>query len=449
MLESVEHAGVNILEFPMSARLVRENSMRGAYALLLWLSFYNTAIAQPIESVCTTDDQTLNSIKTNPDQTLWMFMQSVCRGEFVITQGVDGSPPKDLTQGSSALQTAASIAKPLSAPQPAMVADPEVTASFISPPLFPAEPVSVDPVVVDTAAVEQPAAIDPVASSQSHKSKRPWLYALFIPQPASPHIEDLPAPLEYKPSRFSNYRPDYLAEATASAHAKGLVQKPDVMSVTPQGLYVGTSLSWNRVNDIYSALPSFVLGYANERAVREFTSYAGLGSRFEVKVQRLKDRNDQTKWNQYSATGEAYVPLGGGFFSGLGGRYEFDNDIPFPREGNYDSDAWYSYLPIGVGFTNSAGHSGKIQINTLIAARAKAKLSQLASATYSDAIAKLRVGDAYGLDVSYAWNTNSEAFVNYWWYSESKPFTLSRNGVQVTDRTPKQQTLDVGFRYHW
>lgn len=423
-------------------------------AAWLALGFSGSALSDPIKSVCATDDQTLRSVKASPDQTLWLFMQTVCRGEFAITRIANESAHRELPQAIEVVQPTnvqpIVVAQPTDAPQ-TLGLDASTPLASALPEAVAETPVSPEVELAKTAV--HPLAIQDsspnVASSHGHVSKRPWLYTLLNPQTIGTIAENLPAPIEYKASRFSDYRPDYPTEAIASAQAKGLLQKPGVMSVVPQGLYLGTSFSRSRAADKYSALPSFILGYANEKAVREFQSYPGLGSRFDVKVQRLEDRSDRTKWNRYSTTGEVYLPLGRGFFTGLGGRYQFDKDISVLGEGNHDTDAWHSYLPIGIGFTNSDGHSGKIQINTLIQARTKAKLSQLASATYSDAIAKLHFGDAYGLDFSYAWTTNSEAFVHYWWYSESDSFTYTRNGVRVSQLTPKQRTVDVGFRYYW
>ena len=59
--------------------------VRGTAALTALL-LSNSLMAGQIDSVCKTDDQTLNGIKSDPDQTLWVFMQAVCQGQFVITQ---------------------------------------------------------------------------------------------------------------------------------------------------------------------------------------------------------------------------------------------------------------------------------------------------------------------------------------------------------------------------
>ena len=467
-------------------------------------------MAGQIDSVCKTDDQTFNSIKSDPDQTLWSFMQAVCQGEFVITQAptrpqaVAVNPPTSETSLLRADVTVAPIVRVGATTQSVtnpnntsttISHDEGVTASIetgalpeqsfleiVTQPAETNEPsislakrektpeqnraeviAQVQPdntashqgsqEIQTSKASDVQAIEDQETKEKGYQSSRPWLYSLLGPQVSSPVIDALPPPIEYKPSRFSNYEPDYVGESTASNHGTGYLQKPGIMSVVPNGFYLGTSLFWNRAelsnSDTYSALPSLSFGYADEKAVREFQTYPGLGSRFELKVQRLKDDEDRTHWNEFSALGEVYVPVGRGVFTGIGGKYKFDNDIPVQGVGSYDEEAWYAYLPIGIGFTNTMGHSGKVQLNTLIAAETKAKFSQLVSGSYSDPTAKLRAGGAYGLDFTYSWNVHSEAFVNYWWYDESEPFNFTMNGTTSTGRRSKDWTLDVGYRLYW
>ena len=467
-------------------------------------------MAGQINSVCKTDDQTFNSIKSDPDQTLWGFMQAVCQGEFVITQaqkrpkalavnpptseasplsvevavapivrvgasaqsvltpgivGANNSQGQGVTtkietgdmQEQSSLKIDAQLAE-TNEPSISLAKGEKTPEQIRSELIAQAQPENTashqgsHEIPTNTAAEVQ-ATEDQETKEKGYQSSRPWLYSLLGPQESSPVIEPLPYPIEYKPSKFSNYKPDYLGESTADNRGKGFLQKPGVMSVVPHGFYVGTSLSWKRSEpynyDIYSALPSLSFGYADEKAVREFQTYPGLGSRFELKVQRLKDDEYRTKQNQFSALGEVYVPVGGGVFTGIGGLYVFDKDISAPGQGYYDGNTWYTYLPIGIGFTNTMGHSGKIQLNTLIAAKSKGKFSQLTSASYSDPTAKWRAGDAYGLDFTYSWNAHSEAFINYWWFDKSDTYSYTQNGAEVSNRSPRHWALDVGYRLYW
>lgn len=467
-------------------------------------------MAGQIDSVCKTDDQTFNSIKSDPDQTLWSFMQAVCQGEFVITQAptrpqaVAVNPPTSETSLLRAEVAVAPIVRVGATTQSVtnpnntsttISHDEGVTASIetgalpeqsfleiVTQPAETNEPsislakrektpeqnraeviAQVQPdntashqgsqEIQTSKASDVQAIEDQETKEKGYQSSRPWLYSLLGPQVSSPAIDALPPPIEYKPSRFSNYKPDYVGESTASNHGTGYLQKPGVMSVVPQGFYLGTSLFGNRneptKRDAYSALPSLTFGYADEKAVREFQSYPGLGSRFEVKVERSMHYEDRTKWNEYSALGEIYVPVGGGVFAGVGGMYEFDRKIPVPGAGSYDANTWYAYLPIGIGFTTNMGHSGRIQLNSLIQAQSKSKLSQLTSASYSNPTAKFSLGDAYGADFTYSWNAHSEAFVKYWWFNESDPYLYTVNGTQTTDRTGGFWELDVGYRLYW
>ena len=467
-------------------------------------------MAGQIDSVCKTDDQTFNSIKSDPDQTLWNFMQAVCQGEFVITQAP--TRPQSLavntpTPKASFYRAEVELAKTAKADVPELPVERTINtptnnspdqslgtrdnsstlpkqssleviaqpAETNLPPLNPAgapngqehtkteaiaqvlpeetRAKAKDLTINSDVLNETPIAAKQIEEEKTYQSARPWLYSLLVQQTPLAVLDTLPDPIEYKPSRFSNYKPDYVGESTASNHRTGYLQKPGVMSVVPQGFYLGTSLFGNRneptKRDAYSALPSLTFGYADEKAVREFQSYPGLGSRFEVKVERSMHYEDRTKWNEYSALGEIYVPVGGGVFAGVGGMYEFDRKIPVPGAGSYDANTWYAYLPIGIGFTTNMGHSGRIQLNSLIQAQSKSKLSQLTSASYSNPTAKFGLGDAYGADFTYSWNAHSEAFVKYWWFNESDPYLYTVNGTQTTDRTGGFWELDVGYRLYW
>jgi len=481
-------------------KIARILNTTGVLAMVSLLGSSIPAVAGQINSICKTDDQTFKAIKASADQTLWLFMQSVCRGEFVITQSSETTrspdyaqslPPVDAPQDvlwvdsskgapsplvppastAQATPTNLSDGKPPGAsvfkdPGPKEVEPSEVlavspeTPKATQPALTPipnatstvgSVAVNESPMVENSPIVIAPSAESVPIPSDGFKSKQPTRYSLLASQIADTFVEELPAPITYRPSRFSNYKPDYLMESTASNYATGFFQKPAVMSVVPHGFYIGSSLFINRGRgvDARSALPSLILGFSDERAVREFQTYPGLGSRIELQLQRLKYNRISTRWSEVGALGEVYIPLGGGLFSGLGGKYEFSDGVPLPGEGRYDDEFWSLYLPIGAGFTTSMGQSGKIQLNTLLAARSKSKLSQLTSASYSNPTAKLRFGEAFGLDYSFSWNPNLEVFANLWRYHKSIPYSYTEDGVQVNDRTPKQWSLDAGFRYYW
>jgi hypothetical protein len=284
------------------------------------------------------------------------------------------------------------------------------------------------------------------SNETSATSKYPWIYSLLEEGDLAGRSSQLPSPIEYQLSRFSNYKPNYVTESTASNANRGLIQKPSVMSVVPHGFYVGTSLYWDK--DVKSALPSFMVGYADEKAVREYQSYPGLGSRLELKVARKKDE-DQLERNEFSLGGEIYLPLGGGKFTGLGGSYQHIPNIPLSGVGKYDESIERLYLPVGIGFTTASGRSGRVQLNTLIGARQKAKLSQLTSWSASDVKIEYGFGDAFGLNLAYSLNVNSEFFVDYWRFGKSKPYTVSINGAEWTGRDSGQWEVETGLRYFW
>lgn len=486
---------------------------------LLSVASSQSLLAGEIDSVCTTNERTLRSIQSDADQTLWIFMQTVCRGEFVLTksspveerplpkiaQTEATAPPKRIERlESHESPSKESIGHLMNAPKslasftvpPKAATSPssiEVTSVKKSPPqviraekeisgrdvlnepvMSIAKPVEVASVFVGESIsgpntdvlVSQPVVevVGDATSEQSSKdtsvetsptSKYPWIYSLLDGRDLAGAGSQLPSPLEYQPSRFSTYKPNYIAESTASNTNRGLIQKPSAMSVVPQGFYFGTSLYWEQdlqepsATNSYSVLPSLIVGYADEKAVREHQSYAGLGSRFELSAKRIRDDEDRTKYNTFTLGGEIYLPVGGGLFTGLGGLYKYSR-IPITSLGEeIDSIREGVYLPVGVGFTTSAGHSGKVQLNTLIGARDKGKFSQVTAFSASDATVKFGFGDALGLNLAYSWSANSEVFIDYWRIGKTKPYTFSVNGAELTEQTDKQWWVETGMRFYW
>ena len=486
--------------------------------ILISAASSNALLAGEIDSVCTTDEKTLRGIQSDPDQTLWVFMQAVCRGEFVLTKSspieqtpapkiayavATGSPERNESPESHKGQSEESLRPQTSAPETIALNTilPNVAQSLSSIEITSlgessSQVASVNKAISDRSALEKPAmsiakpvevasvsveAITPApksgdqtsykeenkkeqaTSEQSSKdalvetsptSKYPWIYALLEGKDLSRQGSPLPLPLEYQPSRFSTYKPNYVTESTASNSDRGLIQKPGVMSVVPHGFYVGTSLYWNRSepsnDDSYSALPSLIIGYADEKAVREYQSYPGLGSRLELKVERIKDDEDRTEHTDFSLGGEIYLPVGGGVFTGLGGIYDYSRNVPIPSAGgDIDASTETLYLPVGIGFTTPSGHSGSVQLNTLIGARGKVKYSQLTSVSIADAKIEYGFGDGFGINFAYSWNANSEVFIDYWRFDKSKPYTITQDGTQSTDQLSKQWWVETGLRFYW
>ena len=80
------------------------HKLRGTAALTALL-LSSSLTAGQIDSVCKTDDQTLNGIKSDPDQTLWVFMQTVCQGQFVITKSPVRPQPSVISPAAAEVTT--------------------------------------------------------------------------------------------------------------------------------------------------------------------------------------------------------------------------------------------------------------------------------------------------------------------------------------------------------
>lgn len=465
-------------------------------------------MAGQIDSVCKTDDQTFNSIKSDPDQTLWSFMQAVCQGEFVITQAptrpqaVAVNPPTSETSLLRAEVTVAPIVRVGATTQSVtnpnntsttISHDEGVTASIetgtlpeqsfleiVTQPAETNEPsislakrektpeqtraeviAQVQPdntashqgsQEIQTSKVSDVQAIeDRETKEKGYQSSRPWLYSLLGPQVSSPVIDALPPPIEYKPSRFSDYKPNYFAESTVSNQGKSYLQKPAVMSVVPHGFYVGSSISFSRSepgnDDTYSDIPTISFGWADEKAIRDFESYPGLGSRIEVSASRGKNEDSGTRTTSYGVEGAIYLPLGSGTFVGLGGGYS-QGEAPLLGQ-RIDVKGWAISLPIGVGFTNNHGHSGKVTLDTILKSKITLKSSQFGLATFSDVSVEQKAGSEVSLVLDYSFSPQFEVFASYGWSGRSEPYTLTVNGVSQTLREDESWSLNTGLRLYW
>ena len=485
-------------------------------AFLAPLLLSNPLAATQIDSVCKTDDQTLNSIKSDSDQTLWIFMQTVCKGEFIVTtapaspQSYSPSPPlaevtvptpqaaitpvmkvdqkgyAQLSGGSKITidgedhavtqsaekegfeqSTIKIFAQPFGAidsyPSPTendhnigsqsfevvIQAAPDISSSIQGRPLISAN------VEGEIQVIE-----DQVPKDEGSDSNRARLYSLLDPSVSHTEAEPLPPPIEYESSRFSNYKPNYLGDLTASNHGKGYLQKPDVMSITPHGFFA--SLYWHSYDEpnvMKQAGPSLGVGYVDERAVREWESYPGLGSRFEVGQGWVKYEGSGEITNRtYYGLAEVYAPISHGFFVGLGLRRYVDDkvpeDLPYGwgvRSSTgaraYDRISDYLYLPLGFAGVGANGSTYKVQLNYLIEGRQTSKLTQ----TYiADDLRNIQK-DGWGLDISYSPNLKSEVFLRLWDVKKSDVRGLTVGGLQTGyfGYEPANTTVELGVRGFW
>jgi len=477
----------------------------GVLATVSLLGSSIPAVAGQINSICKTDDQTFKAIKASADQTVWSFMQAVCRGEFVITQspeiprtpdlaqlprsedapqdvlGVDsskGAPSPLVTPMSTAQATPTKLpdgvppgASGFKEPGPNEVEPSEALA--VSPETPKAKQSALTPIpnatsTVGSVAVNEspmvensPTVIAPSAESvkipsDGIKSKRPTRYSLLASQTSDAFVEELPAPITYRPSRFSNYKPDYLMESTASQQGAGFLQKPAVMSVSPQGFF--TSLFWHSYEEpglMEQKGPGFALGYVDERALREWQDYPGQASRFEIGLANVQYRGSGKLRNfVYYGIAEVYQPIMNGFFVGLGYRRLMDDKVPEDIGRSqvvvsttgaraYDRLSQYLYIPIGFAGRLGGDETIKVQLNALLKGRQTSYLSQ----TFLDVDVNNDQNKGWGIDAAYAPSRNGELFLRYWAIEDSERFRSPVTGAIYWE--PKNETLEIGYRVWW
>ena len=494
------------------------HKLRGTAALTALL-LSSSLTAGQIDSVCKTDDQTLNGIKSDPDPTLWIFMQTVCQGQFVITQTPASPQPLATTPPTPEVtplvtevaeipfEKVDSLSKSVQSPYPygigtkhsrelAVTARTEnkhlpkrnsmevgtqsretgvQTVSLAKKEKNPEQAIVevVAKVELDKTAPNQGMHEAPTSEGsdvqvsevretkdKGYRSKRPWLYSLLGPQVSPPVIETLPPPIEYEPSRFSNYKPVDIGQVTASNRGKGHLQKPDIMSITPHGFF--TSLYWHSYDEpnvMKQGGPSVGIGYVDERAVREWESYPGLGSRFEVGQGWVEyEGSGKTTNRTYYGLAEIYAPVSSGFFVGIGLRRYVDDKVPedlpygwgvLTSSGAraYDRISDYFYLPFGFAGAGANGSTYKVQFNYLIEGRQTSKLTQTYIADDLQNIQK----DGWGLDISYSPSLKSEVFLRFWDIKKSDERKLTVNGLQTGyfGYEPANTTLEIGARRFW
>lgn len=474
--------------------------VQGAAALAV-LSLSGSLTAGQIDSVCKTDDQTLTSIKTDPDQTLWVFMQTVCQGQFDITQTPENSPtlallqPEERVAVPPIIGTASPSRSTLSSIRTTNSLDQVVTAEAeteeppsrttgeIPPPTADtfqkyanldarkegtkqiiraqisteqnsdeALPDKVDASLYRSELRETPA--DESPTDEEDGSNRPWIYSLLGSQDLPANSYTLPSPIEYEPNKFSIYKPHYLEGTVASTHGRALIQKPNIMSVTPHGLFA--SLYWHSYEEpgvMKQSGPGFALGFVDERAIREWKDYPGMGSRLELGRVRVnyKGTGEFTN-NAYYLLGEAYQPLSYGFFAGLGYRRLYDRKIPdeltsinqvLTSTGYwvYDRISEYVYLPIGIAGKNSDNSTYKFQINALI------KGQQTSRFWRDDGDVKKEQKKGWGFDLAYAPSDKGEVFLRYWNIEDSEITVGPVTGKRWIE--PKNETVEAGIRAWW
>jgi len=415
--------------------------------------------ASQLAAVCTTDEQTLASIKADSDQTLWTFMQGVCRGVYKIS----ASRPPTVAAPIGHLKTEVPPQVAIHTPIKSALEAVEIES------LSPKGGDSTLPAKMAMGASKSQEQLATVSvgdtSSENHQLFREMkntptsrdepstslLYSLLMDITPSSYAADLPEPLSYKPGVLSRYKPNYFTDVSASNHGRGYLRPPSVASVVPFGFYAGTSLSVSRSQSqtTRSALPSLILGYSDERAIRDPSNFTGSGFRVEFEIERDKPRG-QREYNSYGVSGELYQPIGGGRFIGIGAGVGQARSIPMANQGAYDSEGWSIYVPLGLGFTNSFGHSGKIQFNAFLRAKTQAKFSQLTPAgNFSDPTVNYKLGDAFSIDYNYSYNTRTEVFAKYERVISSDQYSYRSGSTTVTDRASSSWSFGTGLRVHF
>ena len=452
---------------------------RGVQLILMSLLGGVTQIgsASPLEGVCRTDAQTLANIRADVDQTLWNFMLSVC-GENLATS-VTPNATASTAAASSGVVTATAVStasnrlsatvhqSPIAgdkAKSDAAPAAPETTFSGVE--LVDAASTGAEVAIptkmteVDNATVSQSSAAggngneDAVAPFKAERS----IYELLETVSADQVNRVLPDPVDYKPSRFSKYRPDPYADWSASNQGSGYLRKPSVMESVPYGFYVGTSLGSTVPMDgsDHYEFPSLILGYSDERAIRDFNNYYGFGFRLEGMVERSRSEGDgmvASRHNTYQILGEFYRPFGRGFFVGLGARYGNARNLKMQFVGNeplgeFDAQGYDIYFPVGFGFATPSGQSGKVQFDLLIASHTKLKTSQLSGVNFPDFTVKRGFGEGFAVEFNFSPYPGLEPFVKYLWAdSTGDRFTDSAGTVEYRDSI--ERNIEVGLRYFW
>lgn len=435
-------------------------------AVLLGGGAGQVSFASQLEGVCRTDAQTLANIRADADQTLWNFMLSVCGVNLSASapqalsvsasnfpEVLNTSDPRSgLVKQDSQLPRHSSSLEDLAPQEHALASSDRVGGN-------PIEKFSSASKVEESTLVSGSHASADAETSAAPTKRERSIYELLETVSAHQINEVLPAPLDYKPSRFSRYRPDPHSDWSASNQGSAYLKKPPVMETVPYGFYVGTSVGSSLPVDgtSRSELPSVIVGYSDERAIRDFSDFYGVGFRLEGEVVRSRSKDAgwvSTRDNVYTVTGEIYQPLGGGFFWGVGVGYGAVRNVLVQQigqqaVGEFDGSGYDIYVPMGLGFVTPGGRSGKLQLDFLLASRTKAKWTPLSGTTVSDLTIKRGFGRGIGFEVNYLPFPKFEPFLRYEWADKSKPYNYTLNGAVVSDRAEVSRGIEMGLRYYW
>lgn len=379
------------------------------------------SVASPLNSICSTDQETLKSIQSDTDQTLWVFMQNTCGGQFVITDPQTQTIPDSIEK--SVPKVAASQRHQHANNKPANTTELEVQ------------------------------------SAKSNVTELVQTISTLKAQVgATTPVDDVPfvTPIEYVPNRFSKYRLITPPPDLASSHAQGLIYKPPIMSVTPHGFY--SAFFWHDYQEpgyMQQTGPSIAIGLVDERSVREWDSYPGMGSRFELGYGRVDyEGSGKLSNHSYYALGEVYLPISQGFYLGLGYRRYLDDKVPEDIGSSqvvvsttgaraYDRLSEYLYMPIGFATKAGADASFKVQFNALLKGRQTSRLSQ----TALDFDVTNEQNRGWGIDFAYAPTRSGEVFLRYWNIQDSEKKQSPLTGNVYWE--PKNETIEAGVRGWW
>lgn len=201
--------------------------------------------------------------------------------------------------------------------------------------------------------------------------------------------------------------------------------------------------------------PSIAIGLVDERSVREWDSYPGMGSRFELGYGRVDyEGSGKLSNHSYYALGEVYLPISQGFYLGLGYRRYLDDKVPEDIGSSqvvvsttgaraYDRLSEYLYMPIGFATKAGADASFKVQFNALLKGRQTSRLSQ----TALDFDVTNEQNRGWGIDFAYAPTRSGEVFLRYWNIQDSEKKQSPLTGNVYWE--PKNETLEAGVRGWW
>lgn len=190
-------------------------SARTAIGLIV-LSTTGPVLGTPIQNVCNTDRQTLESIQKSADQTLWSFMQVVCEGLIQVTET---APSKEELNKATPESESFQSVEPVQPLQPVHVEPTETGTERTNTIITGSNAQDSDPVSTNAITATLEYVEEVVSDGEGIEESR------------------VSTVLDYEPSRYSKYS---LAEQTpfiASSQPYALVLKPHIMSVTPHGLY--------------------------------------------------------------------------------------------------------------------------------------------------------------------------------------------------------------------